>query len=75
MLCVDCYDLIIHKHPLYESFIPEGYGAPKESVSAKILSKLHPCKTCRRKIPETVKHFSYEDRMKNVQLLCDRCFD
>ncbi len=75
MLCQDCYELIIHRHPLVRSEVPVGYGAPKESVSTKILEKLYPCKTCRRKIPSTVKHYSFEDKSKNVQLLCERCYD
>ena len=75
MLCQDCYELIIHKHPLVQGNVPEGFGAPQSSVTSKILAKLQPCKVCRRKIPQTLKHYSYEDRAKNLSLMCESCFD
>lgn len=70
MLCSDCHDLIIHKHPLVKNKIPHGFGAPSESISKSLLEDLKNCKDCRRKLPKNKKRYEYKDRSFIVQTLC-----
>lgn len=73
MLCESCNELIIHKHPLVESEVPPGCGAPPACEST--LQELKSCKTCRRRITPTKKRYEYTDRAYLLNILCEGCYD
>lgn len=37
MLCLECYDLIIHKHEMERAAIPIGAGPPQTDKAVKAL--------------------------------------